>query len=126
MATEERLNENGSAGERTIHQTRDDLAASRARPACDAQGIPWPRWKCHKEVRAAKIVSVSPRTWGLLSVLTLEIEPKGPLFCANVQVTQAWMAKHQPMKGGYYVLYEDGYASFSPAAAFESGYTRIE
>ncbi len=25
--------------------------------------------------------------------------------------------------GGYYVVYEDGYKSFSPAGAFESGYT---
>ncbi|MCK9988658.1 MAG: hypothetical protein AzoDbin1_05130 [Azoarcus sp.] len=28
--------------------------------------------------------------------------------------------------GGYYVVYEDGYKSFSPAIAFESGYTRID
>ena len=27
--------------------------------------------------------------------------------------------------GGYYVVYEDGYKSFSPAGAFESGYTPL-
>jgi hypothetical protein len=27
--------------------------------------------------------------------------------------------------GGYYVVYEDGYKSFSPASAFENGYTRL-
>lgn len=27
--------------------------------------------------------------------------------------------------GGYYVVYEDGYRSYSPARAFEDGYTRI-
>ena len=27
--------------------------------------------------------------------------------------------------GGYYVVYEDGYKSFSPAEAFESGYKRV-
>ena len=33
--------------------------------------------------------------------------------------------KHNPEAGGYYVVYEDGYKSFSPAKAFEEGYTRI-
>jgi hypothetical protein len=27
--------------------------------------------------------------------------------------------------GGYFVVYDDGYTSYSPAAAFESGYSRI-
>ena len=35
------------------------------------------------------------------------------------------MLKHQPTVGGYYVVYKDGYKSFSPADAFESGYTRV-
>ena len=30
-----------------------------------------------------------------------------------------------PRVGGYYVVYADGYASFSPSKAFEDGYTRI-
>ena len=33
--------------------------------------------------------------------------------------------KHDPQAGGYYVVYADGYQSFSPAQAFEEGYTRI-
>lgn len=28
--------------------------------------------------------------------------------------------------GGYYVVYEDGYESWSPAEAFEKGYTLIQ
>jgi xanthine/CO dehydrogenase XdhC/CoxF family maturation factor len=28
--------------------------------------------------------------------------------------------------GGYYVLYEDNFESWSPAKAFEEGYTRID
>ena len=35
-----------------------------------------------------------------------------------------YMTKHAPQVGGYYVLYEDGYASFSPAQPFEAGYVR--
>ncbi len=36
-----------------------------------------------------------------------------------------YMRKHQPKIGGYFVVYKDGYKSFSPAEAFEEGYTRI-
>ncbi len=43
-----------------------------------------------------------------------------------IDVSGAWMAKHEPQVGGYYVVYEDGYTSFSPADAFEKGYTKIE
>jgi hypothetical protein len=40
-------------------------------------------------------------------------------------VDQAYMDKHKPEVGGYFVQYDDGYKSFSPAKAFEEGYTRI-
>jgi hypothetical protein len=40
-------------------------------------------------------------------------------------VSSAYMAKHDPQPGGYWVRYEDGYESYSPAEAFEGGYTRI-
>jgi hypothetical protein len=33
------------------------------------------------------------------------------------------MHKHKPQVGGYFVQYRDGYKSFSPAAAFEEGYS---
>ena len=36
-----------------------------------------------------------------------------------------YVRKHNPQVGGYYVVHEDGYKSFSPADAFEGGYTRI-
>jgi len=41
-------------------------------------------------------------------------------------VSAEYMAKHTPRAGGYWVRYEDGYESFSPATAFESGYVRVE
>lgn len=40
-------------------------------------------------------------------------------------IDAAFWEKHKPQAGGYYVVYEDGYKSFSPAEAFESGYTRV-
>lgn len=36
-----------------------------------------------------------------------------------------YMQKHQPRAGGYFVVYKDGYESWSPAEAFEEGYTRV-
>ncbi len=40
-------------------------------------------------------------------------------------VDGVFLAKHNPEPGGYFVQYADGYKSFSPAQAFEEGYTRI-
>lgn len=40
-------------------------------------------------------------------------------------VSEEYVTKHNPQSGGYFVVYEDGYKSFSPAKAFEEGYTRI-
>jgi hypothetical protein len=40
-------------------------------------------------------------------------------------VSAEYLSKHKPEVGGYYVLYRDGYKSFSPAKAFEEGYGKI-
>jgi len=42
-----------------------------------------------------------------------------------IPVSGEYLKKHQPKVGGYYVVYPDGYKSWSPAEAFESGYARI-
>jgi hypothetical protein len=34
-----------------------------------------------------------------------------------------WVAKHEPWVGGYIVVYDDNYTSFSPEKAFDEGYT---
>lgn len=84
-----------------------------------------PRYKCHKEVYALKIrrvIDPSPPDSDSTGsrVLTFESKEYQPLI-----VTPAYVRKHDPQAGGYYVVYQDGYASFSPAKAFEEGYTRI-
>ena len=43
----------------------------------------------------------------------------------GIAVDDAYLRKHNPHAGGYLVVYADGYVSFSPAKAFEEGYTRI-
>jgi hypothetical protein len=88
-----------------------------------------PLWKSHKKVRAVKIKSVV-FDWELARAEDREtdggatITPEEPgIF--PFKVNRNYVNKHDPTAGGYYVLYEDGYESWSPAEAFESGYTRI-
>ena len=77
-----------------------------------------PRWKCHKEVYAFKIEQIKN-----------QFETNDALLINNdisVKVDIDYLGKHKPEVGGYYVLYDDGYQSFSPAKAFEDGYTEIK
>lgn len=78
-----------------------------------------PKYKCHKVVQAGKILRMDIDKFGNY---VLDIEDAG----GPITVTDAFMHRHRPQVGGYYVRYEDGYESFSPAKAFENGYTRIE
>jgi hypothetical protein len=77
-----------------------------------------PKYKCHKEVYALKIRSVDVQDGK--TVLT----PEDTVF-APFPVDEAYVQKHKPDAGGYYVVYADGYKSFSPAKAFEDGYTKL-
>ena len=76
-----------------------------------------PRYLCHKVVHALKIESVD-----LYKCLITPVDKTYAPFYLDVP----YMNKHNPQAGGYYVVYEDGYKSWSPAEAFESGYTLIE
>lgn len=78
-----------------------------------------PRYRCHKEVHALKIEHVVATGDGGAQISFCE-----PGY-ESVCVDAAYKKRHEPMSGGYYVVYEDGYKSFSPAEAFEKGYTRI-
>lgn len=73
------------------------------------------RWKCHKEVRAGRIVEIrdAGKTWVLGNGAKVEVSPE---LASRVKGL---------ILSGYYVLYEDGYESWSPARAFETGYTKI-
>lgn len=74
-----------------------------------------PEYQSIKVVGAAKIASITGTAIGLsLNKSIVEIE-----------VGRAWVARHQPEVGGYFVRYEDGYESFSPAEAFEKGYLAL-
>lgn len=85
-----------------------------------------PKYQCHKKVWALKIKDVTydrPPLEGVPrgnATITPEDEGYAPFV-----VDEAWAMKNRPLPGGYYVVYEDGYKSYSPAAAFELGYAPI-
>ena len=77
-----------------------------------------PKYKCFKEVHAAKITRIEPMVHG------------AKLHFGEIsnykEVTDVWMDRNtQSEVGGYFVVYKDGYTSYSPADAFENGYTKV-
>lgn len=78
-----------------------------------------PKYKSHKEVHALKIHSVD-----ILDNGDAIIMPADEGY-ASFQVSKEYVEKHKPTADGYYVVYEDGYRSWSPAKAFEEGYTKV-
>lgn len=84
-----------------------------------------PRYQCHKKVWALKIADL---VWcygatpdDKRGAVIVPFEKGHHPFT----VCQEWLEQHKPEAGGYYVVYEDGYRSYSPAKAFEEGYARI-
>lgn len=83
--------------------------------------VPLPRYRCHKEVSALRIKHVIETPSGF------ELHFEGDRFVPAF-VSRNWVvSKEKPenLVGGYYVVYDDGYQSWSPAAAFGAGYTLL-
>lgn len=86
-----------------------------------------PQWKCHKVVQAIKIVRIQFET-----TVSCELVPIDSGF-APIRVDGEYMNRHlgrevvEKMREtndyGYFVLYADGYQSWSPSKQFEDGYT---
>ncbi len=109
----------------------NDETADTATPKTDqpATAAELPKYRCHKEVWALKIDAIH-----LDSDVAQqeERETDGGAFIypedkryTPFKVDRAYVKKHNPQSGGYYVVYKDGHKSFSPADAFEDGYTLI-
>lgn len=85
-----------------------------------------PKYESHKIVHALQIAVISPATPdNKENPGGAEITPVEGAFAPFI-VDAAYMDKHQPKVGGYYVVYKDGYKSFSPKEAFEEGYTVVK
>ena len=101
-------------GPHTFNQSENDME--------EAQSA-LPEWVSHKRVWAAKIVEL--HFFGKKSPWFQAA--RADLDCGHsVTLGREYLAKHQPQVGGYYVRYQDGYESWSPAEAFEGGYTRVK
>ena len=78
-----------------------------------------PSYQSHKVVQAARIVEIRRLTADdehpdMLLVLEGDFE----------HTTDAtWVREKRAQVGGYFVRYSDGFTSYSPAEAFEGGYT---
>ena len=70
-----------------------------------------PQYVCNKVVGALKIAEIKDNL----------IIPENTEYPPFTMLT-VWFTRHNPHAGGYYVEYQDGYKSFSPAGAFEKGY----
>ena len=76
-----------------------------------------PEWRSHKVVRAEQVTGIleGPLRWFLRGGVIVQVSDE---LAARVTAGTPY--------GGYYVKYSDGFESWSPQAAFEDGYTRIE
>lgn len=78
-----------------------------------------PKWKCHKVVRAARIIRIDGNPHDIGSHLNVTLD------CGVVTVEASVFSRKVATPGDYLVIYDDGYISWSPAKAFEDGYTAI-
>lgn len=75
-----------------------------------------PAYRSFKVLRAIKILMLDSTPDGGADITPSEdgVQP--------FHVSAEYVTKHTPHVSGYFVVYADGYESFSPAQAFESGY----
>ena len=76
-------------------------------------------YQSHKKVQAAKIVAVTESVNGLTFTYA---DGHGE----TVYNDDPKIARYRPAVGDYLVQYADGYQSFSPAKAFEEGYSELD
>lgn len=83
-----------------------------------------PQWQCIKKVRGGEIVEISHPTDTRTGEINLKIKIGEDQF-HTVTVTMGYFNQHRPTVGGYYVLYDSGYESYSPGTEFDKGYVRL-
>ena len=84
-------------------------------PARDVITENLPLYQCHKQVRAVQLTEVR-------GTVLFTAQPGIESF----EVTQEFIDRNNPIAGGFYVVYADGYASYSPFDAFNDGYKLID
>jgi hypothetical protein len=102
-----------------ISEREIDANAPGARDAKTGRLLP--QYRCHKIVSALQIAHLEGGANGA-PALILFANPAYTPIAADGDMFRRYF----PKPGDYYVVYEDGYASISPQAAFETGYTEVE
>ncbi len=85
----------------------------------ETQSSPLEPFECYKVVHAMKITQIK----------RVEGAPGADLVAeggGQVRVDQVYLDRHKPYVGGYLVVYDDSYRSFSPVEPFERGYSPYE
>ena len=88
----------------------------------EPNGDEMPRYQCHKQVYALKISSVFENHKNRDFPIELHFEDAG---YRPRRVKNQWYKDKKVEAGGYLIIYDDGYASFSPADVFEEGYVKL-
>lgn len=121
-----------------------ETQAAAAEPTQEAPLSPsatLPQYQCFKTVQAAKVVAAVPIVPSL-TLTGIELQFESGVGQASVFVEPEWLLRRTDTLptgdfrtdietaiakavGGYYVVYEDGYASWSPAPQFEVGYAPL-
>jgi len=73
-----------------------------------------PRYRSHKIIHALEIKAVDGHR---LTFVETGFAP--------IDADPAMFTRYTPVPGDRYLVYPDGYTSFSPKKAFEEGYTRV-
>ena len=81
-------------------------------------------WKCHKIVKAGKIVAFGNSLVAFGDIQKITVEDANGEPC-KIDVPKSIFARGEANVGDYIVIYDDDYKSWSPRNVFEDGYTRI-
>lgn len=90
-----------------MHESNDDTGAA----------MEMPSYRSHKKVWALEIETVSVGA-------PYRMKPKDARYAEVTLPAEMW-SRYQPVSGDFYVVYADGYKSFSPRKAFLEGYTAV-
>jgi hypothetical protein len=73
-----------------------------------------PKYRSHKIIHALEIQAVEGHRLSFVE-----------FGFADIDADPAMFSRYTPVPGDRYMVYPDGYKSFSPKQAFEDGYTRV-
>lgn len=82
-----------------------------------------PQYICHKKVHALQIRQVVWLHEGEMGKAEATLHFVRTEYASIHLTPKQLMNKPVPKDGNYYIVYKDGYFSFSPAKEFEDGYT---